>query len=309
VIEYDPVAIVQDSEDGVSGASARRSRFISAFTSICDFVCSNSENDKVGGKKGRDVLSDPLIRQHFKTTILPSHARRTVIKPGRKAQKPPKSAAAKEAERRHKKDDKKRRYKKSGTVLPDAANTLVDAGASAADAAASFVGIEIEDNEDMQTNDAHLEIEEDDFVSPITIETYTEHRLRVLLNRFESRAPVIAMRLRCTEILITLLTTSGTVLAALELEVFVALVLFLAGMITNIRDHYRYTARLGSINQAVRELRSLQMQIDGQTIVTRRSRLSKSHVVSSTEAAVMQTIAAETGVVAPHVHAHGHSES
>ena len=59
----------------------------------------------------------------------------------------------------------------------------------------------------------------DDYISPLTVETYTQCRMRTLLDYYEHEAPWIASVLRVIETLAILCMTSGTVLASLNMEV------------------------------------------------------------------------------------------
>ncbi len=59
----------------------------------------------------------------------------------------------------------------------------------------------------------------DDYVSPMTVEAYTECRMRTLLDSYEMEAPRVAARLRLIGLVAILFTTSGTVVASMNMEV------------------------------------------------------------------------------------------
>jgi hypothetical protein len=61
--------------------------------------------------------------------------------------------------------------------------------------------------------------EVDDYISPLTVETYTENRMRTLLDHYEQQAPFLAAMLRLIEMVNIVIMASGTMLASLNLEV------------------------------------------------------------------------------------------
>ena len=61
--------------------------------------------------------------------------------------------------------------------------------------------------------------EVDDYISPLTSETYTENRMRTLLDHYEHQAPFLAATLRIIEMANIAIMASGTMLASLDLEV------------------------------------------------------------------------------------------
>lgn len=81
----------------------------------------------------------------------------------------------------------------------------------------------------------------DDYISPITVEIYTDCRMRMLLDSYEQEAPGLARRLRLIETVAILFTTSATLLASLDMEV----ILPRHSCCTHPRMHAR-TARQGT---------------------------------------------------------------
>lgn len=59
----------------------------------------------------------------------------------------------------------------------------------------------------------------DDYISPLTVEAYTENRMRTLLDHYEQQAPFLAATLRIIEMVNIGIMASGTMLASLNLEV------------------------------------------------------------------------------------------
>jgi hypothetical protein len=74
----------------------------------------------------------------------------------------------------------------------------------------------------LDDDEARVGVEADDYVSPMTIETYVEYRLRVLLGLFQKEAPPLSSKLSRLETLAILITASGTLLAAVGLQAWVA---------------------------------------------------------------------------------------
>ncbi|CAD7922719.1 unnamed protein product [Amoebophrya sp. A120] len=138
-------------------------------------------------------------------------------------------------------------------------------------------------------------IEEDDFVSPMTIETYVEYRLRVLLTLFQKQAPPLSQRLSTLETLGILVTASGTFLAAILQQHWVVFTVTLATSISNISHYMCLSPRLSSLNQAIRDLRSVMILMDSLSVVEKRTVEKRTYAVSTVENAVLGTITAWTG--------------
>jgi hypothetical protein len=86
----------------------------------------------------------------------------------------------------------------------------------------------------------------DDYISPITVEIYTDCRMRTLLDSYEQEAPGLARLLRLIETVAILFTTSATLLASMDMEV----ILLHDSYCTHPRMHAR-TARQGTHSLAL----------------------------------------------------------
>lgn len=141
-------------------------------------------------------------------------------------------------------------------------------------------------------------IEADDFVSPMTIETYVEYRSKQLLRLCESDCPWLAKRLERLETLLLLIGATGTLLAALDQVRWVAITVAATTAFMNVIQHQMLPQRLSSTNSAVRELNNLKFLMDSLTFVMRRTQAMKTHCVCTVENAILETTTAWTGMTA-----------
>lgn len=138
----------------------------------------------------------------------------------------------------------------------------------------------------------------DDFVSPMTIETYIECRAKHLLKLLESTAPPLAAKLSNLEMMIIVVGTIGTLLAALDKARWVAITVAAGTSTMNVMQHGMYQQRLASTNSALRELNNNQILMDSLSIVSKRTQEMKGRCVNVVETAILETVSAWTGMTA-----------
>merc|ERR1711871_1009853 len=97
-------------------------------------------------------------------------------------------------------------------------------------------------------------VEEDDYVSPITVETYVLYRVFPLLQNFQKEAPVLSKWLSYLENLGFLVTATGTFLGAYEQHTWVAFVVAVYTVVNNAIQYLVLQSRLTATNSAVRDL-------------------------------------------------------
>lgn len=197
------------------------------------------------------------------------------------------------------------RKKSSAKVAPHPGSTQ-NAGKKAALKVAtddSLGSIPSEDLEDGaggngMKEDELVDIEPDDFVSPMTIETYIEYRSKQLLKLCEDTCPPLAKKLSDYEMLVILSGATGTLLSALGFTRWVAVTVSFATVLMNIIQHQCLHQRLSSFNTALRELNNTKILMDSLSIVSKRTQEMKTLCVGTVENAMLETTTAWTGVSA-----------
>jgi hypothetical protein len=138
--------------------------------------------------------------------------------------------------------------------------------------------------------------DEDDLLNSITIETYIDFRVRPFALRLEQHAPAIARRLQLLESTVFLVNTASGVLAVLPgtLATYVAICVTISATISAIIEYHNLPRRVPALNTALRDVHNLLTWWAGLTLVDRRTRLAKQHMVSTLEAASLSLITAVT---------------
>lgn len=132
----------------------------------------------------------------------------------------------------------------------------------------------------------------DDFVSPISTEAYIEYRMRPLLDRFRGTTPGLSTQLIFTEVVIFVLATVGTLLAALGLREWIP-VSVAGGSVLNALVEYRgLQPRLEAANASVTEVQNLLTMWAGLSMVDRRMPAIREHMVRNLEKTVLAEVAA-----------------
>ena len=206
-----------------------RKRFVETFSHIATFVATSFEGDKSGGDSKRERLSDPELRRIFKARLRKHAANHVLVPPedhlkrlraGAKQAKHAAKAARKAAQGAAKEAVKEAKAEAVRAVTNAAlgrGNTNVIAPLPADQPSHSHS----HSHSAEESHGRNHYVEEDNYVSPMTVETYMEFRLRTLLDTYERKAPVLATYLRLIDMLTIIFLTSGTVLASMQLEVCV----------------------------------------------------------------------------------------
>lgn len=139
-------------------------------------------------------------------------------------------------------------------------------------------------------------VEPDDFVAPMSIETYVEYRLKYLLRRSQQQTPQLARLLNWFELLGIIFTSIGALLVVLKKNLWVTFSVSLATGFSNIMQHQMLQPRMGSHNSAIQILQAQITFLDSLSIVQRRTLRVKTQCVMVTEMAVLHTITVWTGV-------------
>eukprot|EP00746_Dinoflagellata_sp_MGD_P142839 gnl/MRDRNA2_/MRDRNA2_75748_c0_seq1.p1 gnl/MRDRNA2_/MRDRNA2_75748_c0~~gnl/MRDRNA2_/MRDRNA2_75748_c0_seq1.p1 ORF type:complete len:1059 (+),score=185.89 gnl/MRDRNA2_/MRDRNA2_75748_c0_seq1:157-3333(+) len=148
-------------------------------------------------------------------------------------------------------------------------------------------------------HDAHVsQVEPDDFVSPMTIETYIEYRSKGLLRLCERTSPPLAKRLANLETMVIVTGALGTLLAALEQPRWVAVTVAAVTSMMNITEHEMLQQRLSSTNNAMRELTDNKIVMESLSIVAKRTQEMKTLCVGTVETAMLETTTSWTGMSA-----------
>jgi len=149
------------------------------------------------------------------------------------------------------------------------------------------------------------DVEPDNFVSPMTVEAYIEHRLKPIIIMSKKKRPSLAAKLSRFETLVMMLNSLATLLTAIDQKVWVALVVILITVVTNIVQHQFVAQRLSSHNGVVRDLEGLKAWLTSMSIVQRRRQKTKAACVTLTEAAALDTVQAWTGLAPMHIRSGG----
>lgn len=130
-------------------------------------------------------------------------------------------------------------------------------------------------------------IEPDDFVSPMTIETYMRYRMQPVFKRYQNLSPVLRRKLFRLELIGIAMTAAGTLLAFLQMMEWVAFVVVLGSVVSNIISYLGLQNRLTATNGCTRELQNLQTWWESSSLVDKRTRMTKNVCVGTVEGAVL----------------------
>jgi len=150
--------------------------------------------------------------------------------------------------------------------------------------------------DDSDSDDNENKSVDDDYVSPMTIDTYMEHRLKPMIRISKKKTPALASTLSRYETLVMVMNSVATLLAAVDLKAWVALMVILITVVSNLLQYQMVQHRLASHNGVVRDLEGMHTFLVGQSVVQRRTQKMKATCVDMTEKAVLETVQAWTGL-------------
>mmetsp|Transcript_107473 Transcript_107473/g.213413 ORF Transcript_107473/g.213413 Transcript_107473/m.213413 type:complete len:983 (-) Transcript_107473:41-2989(-) len=163
----------------------------------------------------------------------------------------------------------------------------------------SAVTVPAPSNDADNTIDIFRDIEEDDFVSPISIETYMEKRMKPLMIQFCAKAPWLSRRCAFMDHLSMLVNAVAVALAIPgSLDHWVTMAMSVRALIMNVVEFQNYQVRLRALNGCLRDLQNLQTWWDSLSIVDRRTGAAKSNAVLVTEQAFLSARCAGSAQIA-----------
>ncbi len=138
-------------------------------------------------------------------------------------------------------------------------------------------------------------IEKDDFVSPITIETYVEYRAKPLALAYEKQTPVISRHLSLLEITTFVLTSAGAVFAVAHLGSWVAITVAASTAVTQTIEFYQFKVERDTRNASLAEFQNLLTWWESLSIIDKRTRQSKEKAVSTIENGALLLVERRSG--------------
>merc|ERR1711959_491272 len=132
------------------------------------------------------------------------------------------------------------------------------------------------------------DVEEDDYVKPISIDTYVEFRIRPLLEYLERQIPRLSRRAGYVKVITLVLSTLGTLLAGVSQQIWVALTVALGTAVAN-------AAQLSSTTAAQRDVKNTLVWLDSLSTVQRRTRAVRTRALNVVESAMFNIATAYTG--------------
>jgi len=134
----------------------------------------------------------------------------------------------------------------------------------------------------------------DDLVSPLTIETYIERRVRPFTDYLEDRALRVAYKANALDGLSIVANTSGAVIAVLKYDNWLALTVSVAAVAAAIADYYYVNSQLNATNKALDQCHKLLIWWDCLSLVQRKTRQVKKKCAETCEVAILSLVEAET---------------
>jgi len=143
-----------------------------------------------------------------------------------------------------------------------------------------------------------LSIELDNHLSPISIETYVEFRVKLLLAYYCEEGPRLSWWQAFLDMLSFLIIGLAAFFAILQMFDWVTMTVAVSSIIKNIDQHCSFGVRLTALNAAVRDIQNMMVWWDSLTVIDRRTRATKTRALMIVEAAALNEALAGTGEVA-----------
>lgn len=170
-------------------------------------------------------------------------------------------------------------------------------------------------------------LERDDFIAPISIESYVEHRLKHLVHYLEDVAPRLAIKQQCIEILFFIFHSTGALLAAFGLTEyvrqtippmcssvrwpptcahgsllrsrrFIALTVSIGAVLMAMLDYWSLRQRVEVTNRSLHDLRSLLLEWNSHGMAVHRNPQYKDRVIRIVENALLSIVAVHVSAAA-----------
>jgi hypothetical protein len=151
------------------------------------------------------------------------------------------------------------------------------------------------------TKDIFCIVEEDDFKSSISIESYIEHRMKPIMLYFGRVSPQLAQRLRVLQALSAIFNVAVVALAlpqGVNLGHWLTLFVSLKVLIMNVIEYAAYGVQLAALNTGTKDLQNLLTWWESLSVIDRRTRQAKTRAVATLEQAMLKAFTARTGEVA-----------
>ena len=123
--------------------------------------------------------------------------------------------------------------------------------------------------------------ERDDYVSPISIETYMEYRAKPITLAYEFQTPAFSHKLTVLEIVSFLLTSSGAIIAVpgIDLGTWVAITVALSTGVSSYIDYYQLRNERDTRNHSLSEFQNLMTWWESLSIIDKRTKTAKAKAV------------------------------
>lgn len=119
------------------------------------------------------------------------------------------------------------------------------------------------------TVDIFEDVEEDDLMQPISVETYVEKRMKPLLIRYSMSAPRLSRRSALLENFNMFINAIAVALAVPgELSHWVTFVVSLKALVLTVTQYLAYSIQLGALNSSLRDLQNCMTWWDSLSVIT-----------------------------------------
>ena len=144
---------------------------------------------------------------------------------------------------------------------------------------------------------AQSAIEKDDYVSPLTIETYVQYRATPIALAYEKQTPEISDKLTRLEVAVFVLTSMGAVLAVPEIGLasWVAITVAIATGITSYIEYFQLRIERDTRNNSLAEFQNLMTWWESLSIIDKRTKQSKEKAVSTIEEGILILVERRAG--------------
>ena len=289
-LEYDvdALALVDDDGDGEADVNPKlreaqvRSDFVDRVADIYGSAVA-SEVSKGGALKHTSTTrldcSVPEDRAVFQRSLA-RHVERKLYN-----RRPAKDPA--QRERRQGGSVGRRRMPKA-TAVADAMVAAVEDGVAGVADNAAGVGVGGKPVAQLRA------IEVDDFVSPLSIETYIDHRVRPLAAYLEQRVPMLSRQLQGCEAIALLCNAAGACVAVVGHAEWVALAVAVSAAFNALADYFYLTSQVSAANGAMQDVHALLSWWDSLSLVQRKTRQARARAVETAENAILSAVGAMT---------------
>ncbi|GMI17618.1 hypothetical protein TrLO_g4439 [Triparma laevis f. longispina] len=141
-------------------------------------------------------------------------------------------------------------------------------------------------------------VEEDDLVSPMSIEMYVKSRALPVLHHFRSISPRLSSSSSWIEVLGFCVTSLGALLAVMEYGEWIALVVAIGALLQNVSEYFGFARERSAVNAGLKDVENMLSWWESLSVVDRRTTASKQIAVGMTEGSFMVWAGARTSSAA-----------